>query len=180
MPQALNTGTCIDCNNEQGDLSYSAGPHKNLCQPQPTQEKLRRGFGKNAGEWTGRVEIREEEIPGSRHSMHDHIPTYSQALTGELLSSGFSKTDWVLISASAVLHCGTHHEALSQDRQTLTSPLDRKERRREEGCRNCVGPNSGGRLQVFALEKDNNYYNKEDFQSAPSCSGSKRLAIILT
>ena len=27
-------------------------------------------FGKNAGEWTGRVEISEEEIPGSKRSMY--------------------------------------------------------------------------------------------------------------
>ena len=32
-------------------------------------EKIGRGFGKNAGEWTGRVEISEEEIPGSKRSM---------------------------------------------------------------------------------------------------------------
>ena len=38
----LNTGTCI----QQCDLFYSAGLHRN--------EKIGRGFGKNAGEWTGR------------------------------------------------------------------------------------------------------------------------------
>ena len=41
----------------------------------PTQEpvlatantgKTRERFGENAGEWTGKVEISEEEIPGSR------------------------------------------------------------------------------------------------------------------
>ena len=32
--------------------------------------EIRRGLGKNAGEWTGRVEISKEEIPGSKHSMH--------------------------------------------------------------------------------------------------------------
>ena len=33
-----------------------------------------RGFGKkNAGEWTGRVEISKEEIPGSKHSMYGYI-----------------------------------------------------------------------------------------------------------
>ena len=36
----------IVCNDEQGDLFYSAGPQKNQCQPQPTQEKLGRGFEK--------------------------------------------------------------------------------------------------------------------------------------
>ena len=45
---------------------------------------------KNAGEWTGRVEINKEEI---------------QALKGEPLSSKFS-SDGTLISASAAPHCG--------------------------------------------------------------------------
>ena len=40
--------------------------------------KIGRGFGKNAGEWTGRVEISEEEIPGSKRSMYDYILTYSR------------------------------------------------------------------------------------------------------
>ena len=52
--------------------------------------EIRRGFGKNAGEWTGRVEISKEEIPGSKRSMHGNIPTYSGALKGERLSSVFS------------------------------------------------------------------------------------------
>ena len=50
----------------------------------PTQEptlatantgKPRERFWKNAGEWTGRVEISKEEIPGSKRSMHDCILT---------------------------------------------------------------------------------------------------------
>ena len=40
--------------------------------------EIRRGFGKNAGEWTGRVEISKEEVSGSKHSMYDHILTYSR------------------------------------------------------------------------------------------------------
>ena len=31
---------------------------------------MRGGFGKNAGKWTGRVEICKEEIPGSKRSMY--------------------------------------------------------------------------------------------------------------
>ena len=50
---------------QQCDLFYFAGLHRNQCQSQLTQEKFGRGFGKNAGEWTGRVEISEEEIPDS-------------------------------------------------------------------------------------------------------------------
>ena len=74
IPRELNTGTCI----QQGDLLYSAGLHRNRYQPQLTQEELGRGFGKNAGEWTGRVEISKEEIPGSKRSMHGYILTYSR------------------------------------------------------------------------------------------------------
>ena len=66
IPQAFYTGTCI----QQGGLFYSAGLHKN--------EKIGRGLGKSAGEWTGRVEISKEEIPGSKRSMRDNILTYSR------------------------------------------------------------------------------------------------------
>ena len=53
----------------------------------PTQEpvlattntgKIGRGFGKNAGEWTGKLEVSKEEIPGSKHSMDGYILTYSR------------------------------------------------------------------------------------------------------
>ena len=40
--------------------------------------EIGRGFGKNAGEWTGRVEIRKEEITGSKRSMHGYILTCSR------------------------------------------------------------------------------------------------------
>ena len=65
MPQALNTGTCI----QQGDLFYQAGQHR---------KRIGRGFGKNAGEWTGRVKISKEELPGSKRSMYGYILTYSK------------------------------------------------------------------------------------------------------
>ena len=73
-PWALNTGTCI----QQGDLFYSAGLHRNRYWPQLTQEKIGRGFGINAGEWTGRVEINEQEIPGSKRSKYGYMLTYSR------------------------------------------------------------------------------------------------------
>ena len=38
--------------------------------------KLGRGFGKNAGKWTGGVEIRKEEIPGSKRGMYGYVLTY--------------------------------------------------------------------------------------------------------
>ena len=63
---------------QQGDLFCSAGLHKNRRWPQPTQEKMGRGFGINAGEWTGRVEISKEEIPGSKQNMYSCILTYSR------------------------------------------------------------------------------------------------------
>ena len=68
--------------------------------------KTRERFRENTGEWTGRVEISKEEIPGSRRSMHGDIRDLLQALKGEPFSSGFS-TDGSLISASAVTHCRT-------------------------------------------------------------------------
>ena len=43
-----------------------------------TGKKIGRDFGKNAGEWTGRVEISKEETPGSKRSMYGYILTYSR------------------------------------------------------------------------------------------------------
>ena len=40
--------------------------------------EIRGGFGKNAGEWTGRVEISKEELPGSKRSMYGYILSYSR------------------------------------------------------------------------------------------------------
>ena len=73
IPRALNTGTCI----WQGDLFYSASLHRNHVLAIANTEEIGRGFGKNAGERTGRVEISKEEIPGSKHSMHGYMLTYS-------------------------------------------------------------------------------------------------------
>ena len=42
------------------------------------RKKNGRDFGKNAGEWTGRVEISKEEVPGSKCSMYGYILTYSR------------------------------------------------------------------------------------------------------
>ena len=44
-------------------------------------------FWKNAGEWTGRVEISKEEIHGGKRNMCGHIIGLLQALKGEHLSS---------------------------------------------------------------------------------------------
>ena len=74
---------------------YSAGTqHGNLhtagwtilfCGPtrEPVLATANRGkkweeVEKNAGGWTGRVEIIKEEIPGSKRGMYGYIPTYSR------------------------------------------------------------------------------------------------------
>ena len=38
--------------------------------------KTQESFWENAGVWTGRVEIKKEEIPGSKRSMYGYILTY--------------------------------------------------------------------------------------------------------
>ena len=62
VPRAFNTGTRI----RQGGLFYSAGLHRNHVLATANTGEIGRSFGKNAGEWTGRVEMSKEEIPGSR------------------------------------------------------------------------------------------------------------------
>ena len=74
IPRALNTGTCL----RQGDLFHSAGLHRNHVLATANTGKIGRGFGKNAGEWTGRVEISKGEIPDSKRSMYGYILTYSR------------------------------------------------------------------------------------------------------
>ena len=74
IPRALNTGTCI----RQGDLFYSAGLHRNHVLAIANTGEIGRGFGKNAGEWTGRVKIGKEKIPGSKRSMYGYKSTYSR------------------------------------------------------------------------------------------------------
>ena len=53
IPRALNTGTFI----RRGDLFYSAGLHRNNVLATANTGEIGSGGGKNAGEWTGRVEI---------------------------------------------------------------------------------------------------------------------------
>ena len=73
-PRALNMGTCL----WQGDLLYSVALHRNHALATANTEKIRKGFGKNAGEWTRRVEMIKEEIPGSNRSKYGYILTYSR------------------------------------------------------------------------------------------------------
>ena len=74
IPRAINTGTCI----QQGDLAYSVGRHRNHVLATTNTGEIGRGFGKNAGKWTGSVEISKKEIPGSKRSMYGYILTYSR------------------------------------------------------------------------------------------------------
>ena len=73
VPRALNTGTCL----RQDDLFYFAGPHWNHVLATANTGAIGRGFQKNAGELTGRVEISKEELPGSQRSTYGYILTYS-------------------------------------------------------------------------------------------------------
>ena len=74
IPRALNIGT----------LPLAGWPdlfvdlHRNHMLATANTGKIGRGFGKNASEWTGRVEIGEEEISGSKHSMYGYALTYSR------------------------------------------------------------------------------------------------------
>ena len=99
IPRALNTGTCL----WQGDQFLSCGPTQEPCVSHSQHSINRERFCKNAGEWTGRIEINEEEISDSKH-----VWLYTdllQALKGERISSVFSP-DETLISASAAPDCG--------------------------------------------------------------------------
>ena len=58
IPRALSTGTC----NQQGNLFYSAGLHRNQVLATANTGDIGRGFGKSAGEWTGRVEIGKRSL----------------------------------------------------------------------------------------------------------------------
>ena len=59
-----------------GLAELQACPFPNVSHSQ--HRKNRERFWKNAGEWTGSVEISKEEIPGSKRSMCGYILTYSR------------------------------------------------------------------------------------------------------
>ena len=66
--------TCI----QQGDLFYFADLYRNHVLATANTGEIRRGFGKNAGEWTTRVEISKVENPNSTRNMYGYILTYSR------------------------------------------------------------------------------------------------------
>ena len=72
VPRALNTGTCIRLDY----VFYSAGLHRSHVLATTNTEEIGRGFGKNLGESTRRVEIIKEEIPANKCSMYGYILTY--------------------------------------------------------------------------------------------------------
>ena len=54
------------------------GLHRNHVLAIASTGEIGRGLGKNAGEWTGRVEISKGEIPSNKRSMYGYILTYSR------------------------------------------------------------------------------------------------------
>ena len=52
--------------------------HRNHVLATANTGEIGRGLEKNASEWTGRVEISKEEIPGSKRTMYGYIMTYSR------------------------------------------------------------------------------------------------------
>ena len=66
-------GTCI----RQGDLSYSEDLYRNHVLATANTGEIG-SFRRNADEWTERVEISKEEIPGSKRSKYGYILTYSR------------------------------------------------------------------------------------------------------
>ena len=72
--RALNTGTCI----WQGDLFHSVGLYRNHVLATANTGEIGRGLGKNADEWTERVDISKKEIPGSKRSTYGYMLSYSR------------------------------------------------------------------------------------------------------
>ena len=66
----------IVCNDEQGDLF--CGPSQEPVLATASTGKTREKFWKNAGEWTGGIEISKEAIFGSRCSKHGCTLTCSK------------------------------------------------------------------------------------------------------
>ena len=82
MQTQKNRNTCLgvylySAGTQHGNL-HPTGKHILFYRSTQVSEKPGRGFGKNAGEWTGRVEISKEEIPGSKRSMNGYILIYSR------------------------------------------------------------------------------------------------------
>ena len=104
LANSYSTGT------QHGNLSLAGwpilfcGPTQEPCISHSQDRKNLERSGKNSGEWTGKVELGKEEIPGSKRSI----------LKGERLSSVLSP-DRTSISASTAPYCREHmktHKAL--------------------------------------------------------------------
>ena len=71
----------------------------------------------NVGEWTGRVEISEEEIPCSKRSMYGYILTYpGPDFKGRTLKL-CALNDGTLICASAAPHFGGKKEQSKNNKE---------------------------------------------------------------
>ena len=68
IPRALNTGISI--------ILFSRPKQEPALAAANTGKNSGEFLDKNEGEWTGKVEFRREEIPGSRRSKHGYTPTY--------------------------------------------------------------------------------------------------------
>ena len=66
------------------------------------KKKIGRGFGKYAGEWTKRVEISKEEIPGSKRSMYDYTHKVLETKITHNVNAGLSVYK---IEASVTAEC---------------------------------------------------------------------------
>ena len=83
IPRALNTGTYTNCLWWTGWPFSFWGTTQEPVLAAANTRKTRERFGENTGEWTKKVDINKEEIPGSRWSMHDRLCTDFQALKGK-------------------------------------------------------------------------------------------------
>ena len=114
IPREVNTGTCL----QPGENNLFCGPTRELCVNHSQHGKSSERFGKNASEWTGKVEISKEEIPAGKSNMYGYILTYSRlALKGARLSSVFPP-DGTLISASAAPHCEANKAEIRSEEQS--------------------------------------------------------------
>ena len=79
--------------------------------------EIGRGFGKNAGEWTRRVEIIQEELPGSKRSMYGYILTYSSLKGRTFKLCVLTRWDFNFCIRSSPLREGTVKGGRRQGRQ---------------------------------------------------------------
>ena len=72
-------------------------------------------LGKNVDEWTGRVEISKEEIPGSRRSMQGYALTYSRLQRENLKLCVLNRWDFNFCVCSSPLQSVKQHDLKKVD-----------------------------------------------------------------